>query len=541
MLHRVTLTKKRQSQPSHRNKAKADITMQCAKRLLLTVLALGVCMPALAQEAAQQTADDHIIAPEITNVVEQDTANSTKKAEDEKLVPSGKVFDAKSMTLDNGLQVIVVENNRVPVVTHMVWYRTGAADEPRGKSGIAHFMEHLMFKGSEGLKAGEFSKIVRNLGGNDNAFTSQDYTAYFQSIASEHLEKVMTMESGRMRGMNPPEEEVTSERKVILEERSQRTDNDPRAQFSESLNAALFVNHPYGTPVIGWAHEMNELSRQDAMDFYNHWYAPNNAILVVSGDVKADEVFDLARKTYGKLEKVDTPLRHFTMSPPLVGSKILEFSHPSIRQPELRRVFRVPSFHQDKEESLALQVLEDIFGSGSTSRLYKSLVIDQKLATSAGLHYNGTAWDDGTVTIHANPAEGTDLADLQSAIDTELAKLIKDGITEKELADSLTRLQAEAIYARDSLSGPAMVIGYSLITGSTLDDVEYWPRDIAKVTGKQVQEVAAKYLDISAGNARYVTGHLLPKAAPPITKQNDAPAAHDNSTPDSAKEKEITP
>lgn len=515
--------------------------MHKGKLILLAVLALGVSSAALAQavqnsktDAGQTAAAVDTAAPEQkdtntapkTDITKGKGTGSVTAANDnapETLVPSGKVFDAKTTTLENGLQVVVVENKRVPVVTHMIWYRVGAADEPRGKSGIAHFLEHLMFKGSEGLKPGEFSKVVRNLGGNDNAFTSQDYTAYFQSIASEHLEKVMTMESGRMRGMLAPEDEVTSERKVILEERSQRTDNDPRAQFAESLNAALFVNHPYGTPVIGWAHEMETLSQKDAKDFYQLWYAPNNAILVVSGDVIAEDVFDLAQKTYGTLEKVEAlPKRERTVSPPLVGTKTLSFSDKTIRQPVFQRVFRAPSFRADKEQSLALQVLEDIVGAGSTSRLYKSLVIGQKLATSAGLSYDGTAWDDGTITLYASPADGVDMDKLQSAIDAELQKLISEGITEQELNDSLTRLQAEAIYARDSLSGPAMIIGYSLVTGSTLDDIEYWPRDIAKVTAAQIKDVAGQYLDTNASGARYVTGYLLPPAAEKPVKSEKA-------------------
>lgn len=512
--------------------------MYKGKLLLLTVLALGVSHAVLAQAVKNETATE---APQAAATMQSEQAApkpavNYNEAAPEKLIPSGKVFDAKTTTLENGLQIVVVENNRVPVVTHMVWYRVGAADEPRGKSGIAHFLEHLMFKGSGDLKPGDFSKIVRNLGGNDNAFTSQDYTAYFQSIASEHLEKVMSMEAGRMRGMKAPAEEVTSERKVILEERSQRTDNDPRAKFSESLNAALFVNHPYGTPIIGWAHEMESLSQKDAMDFYNQWYAPNNAILVVSGDVMADDVFDMARKAYGDLEKSEKlPKRERTLSPPLVGTKTLTFSDQTIRQPVYQRIFRAPSFRENKEQSLALQVLEDIIGSGSTSRLYKSLVIEQKLATSAGLSYNGAAWDDGTIAVYASPAEGVSMDRLQAAIDAELKKLIDDGVSDAELKDSLTRLQAEAIYARDSLSGPAMIIGYALVTGSNLDDVEYWPRDIAKVNAAQIKEAAQHYLDINASGVNYVTGYLLPK------QETSAPEAAPEAKPEPESEPESEP
>lgn len=421
-----------------------------------------------------------------------------------------KVFDAKTTTLANGMEVYVVENNRVPVVTHMVWYKVGAADEPMGKSGIAHFLEHLLFKGSDGLEPGEFSKIVRNLGGNDNAFTSQDYTAYFQSIASEHLETVMKMEAGRMRGATMPEKEVLSERKVILEERRQRTDNNPNAKFSETMDAALFVNHPYGIPVIGWAHEMAELSREDAYNFYHKWYGPNNAILVVSGDVKADEVFAMAEKIYGKLDKADVLERNRPQSPPLVGKQVITYHDPAVREPVFQRSYRVPSYRENKEEALAMQVLEDIFGSGSTSRLYKSLVINQKIATSAGLSYRSSAWDDATLWVYASPVPGVSTEEVKKALDAEIQKLADEGVTKEELDASLKRLQAEAIYARDSLTGPAMAIGYSLVTGSTLDDIEYWPRNIAKVTAEQIQNLAKKYLVTSSADAHYIDGTLLP-------------------------------
>lgn len=421
-----------------------------------------------------------------------------------------KVFNAKTTTLENGMEVYVVENNRVPVVTHMVWYKVGAADEDMGKSGIAHFLEHLLFKGSENLKPGEFSKIVRNLGGNDNAFTSQDYTAYFQSIASEHLETVMKMEAGRMRGATMPENEVLSERKVILEERRQRTDNNPNAKFSESLDAALFVNHPYGIPVIGWYHEMETLSRDDAYNFYDKWYGPNNAVLVISGDVKADEVFDLARKIYGPLEKAEIPERVRTKSPPLVGQQVFTYHDAAVQQPVYQRSYRIPSYRQNKEGALAMQVLEDIFGSGSTSRLYKSLVIDQKLATSAGLSFRSSAWDDATLWVYASPVPGVSMDQIKVAIDAEIKKLADEGVTEKELTDSISRLQNEAIYARDSLTGPAMAIGYAIVTGSTLDDIEYWPRDIGNVTAEQIQNLAKTYLLTSSADAHFVEGHLLP-------------------------------
>lgn len=439
-----------------------------------------------------------------------------------------KVFNAKSYTLDNGLQIYVVENHRAPVVTHMVWYRVGAADEAVGKSGIAHFLEHLLFKGQSDknlgdIKPGGFSKIVRSLGGEDNAFTSQDYTAYFQSIASENLETVMNMEAGRMRGLNPPPEEVVSENKVILEERRQRTDNDPRAQMQEQMEEALFPNHPYAKPVIGWFHEMESLTWDDAKSFYDLHYAPNNALLVVSGDVTGERVLEIAKKTYGLLEKRDIPERVRPKSPPFIARSSVTLAHEMIREPIFMRTYRVPGYRQNKDDSLALQVLEEIIGSGSSSRLYKSLVIEKKIAVNIGLGYDPNAWDDGTISVSATPVPNKNILEVQAAIDGELRKLIKDGISDKELADALQRLEAEAVYARDSVAGPAMILGYSLITGSTLDDIENWPQNIRKVTKEQVQDVAKRWLNPDTPSLTPpVNGYLIPKV-PPKDDKNETP------------------
>ncbi|MCB1531817.1 MAG: insulinase family protein [Alphaproteobacteria bacterium] len=431
-----------------------------------------------------------------------------------------KIFNAEHYTLENGLEIVVIPSARVPAITHMVWYKTGAADEPRGKSGIAHFLEHLMFKGSEGFGPGDFSEKIRALGGNDNAFTSQDYTAYFESIASEHLETVMTMEAGRMRGLNPLMEEVLSERDVILEERRQRTDNDPGAKLSEQLDAATFVNHPYGTPVIGWAHEMASLSWADAKNFYDHWYGPNNAILIVSGDVTGAQVYELAKKIYGPLPRVDVPKRHWISSPPANGEVHVTLYDESVRQPTVETQFRTPSHNQNKDEALALEVLAEIMGGGPSSRLYKSLVIEQKLAASAGMSYSPERVSDATLTLYAIPLPGIEPAAVEEAYKNVLRTLIADGIDAQELIDAKTRMQDAAIYARDSLAGPAMIFGYALVTGSSIDDVEYWPDYISKIQAEDVLAVAKKYLDPDANNDRpVVTGYLLP--APAEDKQQE--------------------
>lgn len=435
-----------------------------------------------------------------------------------------KIFNAETFKLDNGLEIVVIPNHRAPVITHMVWYKVGAADEDHGVSGVAHFLEHLMFKGSEGLKPGEFSQKIRSLGGNDNAFTGQDYTAYHQSISVDHLETVMKMEAGRMRSLNPPIEQVTSENKVILEERRERTDNDPHARFAEQMNAALYINHPYGNPVIGWADEMAALTWETCKNFYDKWYGPNNAILVVTGDVTGQQIYDLAKKIYGPLEPVPLPERKRTDIPPLEAAVTLRLEDKTVRQPWVQKAFIVPSYHENSKESLALQVLEELMAGGPTSRLYKALVVEQRIATSAGLSYQGAVWDDADLDLYASPLPDKKPEDVVAALDEQVRLLIKNGIPEAELKEALTRMQAEAVYARDSLSGPAMIFGYSLATGSTVDDVEYWPYNIAAVTADDIINVAKKYIDPDNAEKRPpVTGYLLPQPAPPAPEEKAAP------------------
>jgi zinc protease len=426
-----------------------------------------------------------------------------------------KVFNAETFTLDNGLQIVVIPNHRAPVITHMVWYKVGAADEVAYKSGAAHFLEHLMFKGSKGFGPGEFSRKIRSLGGQDNAFTSHDYTAYYQSVPAEYLELVMTMEAGRMRDLAPPADQVTSENLVILEERRQRTDNNPGARLAEQMNALLYINHPYSKPVIGWAHEMAGLTWGDMKPFYDKWYAPNNAILIVSGDVTGAQVHELAKKIYGPLTKNENlPPRIRTVSPPLKGVPEVVLKDPLISEPTVQTAYRTPSLRQNKRESLALQVLDEIMGGGSTSRLYKSFVVNQKIATSAGFSYSSTNWDDSETWVYATPAPGQDLKKIKEALDAELRLVVQKGITPDELNDALQRLQTDAIYARDSLTGPAMAFGAVLSSGGSIEDVEYWPHDISTVTAQDVHDVAKKYLDPDATyDHAPVTGYMVPESA----------------------------
>ncbi|MEM9468567.1 MAG: pitrilysin family protein [Pseudomonadota bacterium] len=432
------------------------------------------------------------------------------------LSAQAKVFNAKEFKLDNGLQVIVVENNRAPVITHMLWYKVGAADEQAGFSGMAHYLEHLLFKGTETIGPGEFSRIVKKNGGSDNAFTSYDYTAYFQSVPKEHLEKMMQLEADRMFNTAPPPDHYASEKKVVLEERRQVTENDPRSLFGEQMRSMLFTNHPYGTPVIGWMDEIKTYEWDDVRAFYQDWYAPNNAILIVSGDVKADEVKELAEKIYGGLAAKELPVEPRPVLPPSAAKSSLTLEHPSIHQESFQRIYLAPSYAEKRKDALALDLLQEILSGGPTTRIYQSLVVEQKIAVSAGLSFSGGSEDYGTTWLYGTPVEGVSLQQLETALEAEIEKVIRDGVTAKELNDAIKRMQDAAIFARDSIAGPAMIIGRAITTGQTLEQVENWPEEIASITVDDIQKAVTQYLDRdNPWHRTPVSGYLKPKKEEP--------------------------
>ncbi len=422
-----------------------------------------------------------------------------------------KVFNAESFTLENGLEVVVIPKKSAPAITSMVWYKVGAADEPQGLSGMAHYFEHLMFKGTEKLEPGEFSRVVKKLGGNGNAFTGQDYTAYFQSISKEHLPRILEMEADRMVNLIPPVEHFASEKKVVLEERRQRTENDPKGLFFEQMRSALFINHPYGTPVIGWMDEIKGYEWEDVKTFYDTYYAPNNAILIISGNVTAKEVKPIVQKAFGDLKPKEIPSRRRTSVPPAIGETTMVLKHKTINQPSFVNMRLAPSSSQNKPDSLALQVLQEVMSGGATTRLYKNLVVDQKKAISASLSYSSSALNESTLWLSATPADGVSLDEIESLIEREINDVIQNSVSDVEVREAIQRLQDAAIFARDSVSGPAMIMGQELTTGSSIDDVEFWPENIAKVTPTDVQRVAKKYLNPELPWKRQpITGHLLP-------------------------------
>jgi zinc protease len=409
--------------------------------------------------------------------------------------------------LDNGLHVVVIPDHRTPVVTHMVWYQNGSADDPIGKSGIAHFLEHLMFKGTAKHPQGEFSNVVAELGGQENAFTSTDYTAYFQRVAREHLETVMGFEADRMQGLVLTDDVVDPERDVVIEERRMRTDTDPGAQLGEAVAATLFTHHPYGKPIIGWMHEIEGLNREDALAYYRRFYTPENAILVVAGDVTPDEVRKAADATYGRIpRRGEPPVRRRPQEPDPRAARLVTLADPKVEQPSLQKAYLVPSYTTGAPgEAEALEVLVQILAAHSTGRLHRRLVVERQVAVGAGGWYQSSALDRSRLLLYAVPRPGVALEALDDELDACIAEIVAEGVDERELARAKTRLIADTVYAQDSQASLARIYGSTLATGGTVASVAAWPRDIDAITAADVRDAAARWLD----GRRAVTGYLV--------------------------------
>lgn len=411
-----------------------------------------------------------------------------------------------SFTLDNGLDVVVIPDHRAPVVTHMIWYRNGSADDPLGQSGIAHFLEHLMFKGTEKHPAGEFSKVVSGLGGQENAFTSFDYTAYFQRVAREHLKVLMEFESDRMTNLLLEDSVIGPERDVVLEERRMRVETDPAAQLSEAMAASLFVHHPYGIPIIGWMHEIEKLDREHALAYYRRFYTPENAILVLAGDVTSDDVRRLADETYGRIApRGARPERLRPREPEPVAARHITVADPKVEQPTLQRLYLVPSCRTaTHRDCYALELLAEVIGGGPTSYLYRKLVLERGLAVNAGAWYMSSAMEDTRFCVYAVPAEGVSLPALEEALDEALKAIAAEALSSDAIERAKTRLVAETIYSTDSQSSLARIYGSALAIGETIEEVRRWPAGIEAVIKDDLAAAAERYLI----PRRSVTGYL---------------------------------
>ncbi|MCF6321330.1 MAG: insulinase family protein [Rhizobiaceae bacterium] len=426
--------------------------------------------------------------------------------------------DISTFELENGLQVVVIPDNRAPVVTHMLWYKAGAADEPAGKSGIAHYLEHLMFKGTKTVPAGEFSAKVAEIGGQENAFTSSDFTGYYQKVSPDALKMAMAYEADRMENLVLSEEIIKTELKVILEERRSRIDNNPGSILAETVESTLFRHHPYGIPIIGYENEIRNLKLEDAIAYYDKYYTPNNAILIVAGDIDEKTVREYAKDTYAKVARRAEPgKRKRVVEPVPVTARTVTYEDERVTTPSMTRIYLVPSYNTaEPGVAEALDILGNILGGASTSRLHRQLVIDNEFATSISAGLRGGALDMTRFSIHASPRGDTTIVQLEEKIDKALDDIIANGVTQKELDQARNTMIKSSIYSRDNQSTMARIIGAVLAMDGELGDVLNWPELLKKVTVEQVNAVARKYLVKS----RSVTGFLLPKNATDVAQKS---------------------
>jgi len=418
------------------------------------------------------------------------------------------VGTAHTFALANGLQVVVLPNHRAPVVTQMIWYRAGSADEPQGHTGIAHFLEHLMFKGTAKYPAGEFSGFVSRVGGEENAFTSYDYTGYHQSVAPDYLEDIMLREADRMENLILNDVVIGPERQVIIEERRMRVDNNPVAMLAEEVSATLFLNSPYRNPVIGWKQEMEKLTREDVIAFYNRFYAPNNAVLIVAGDVLPERVCALAMATYGKVRhRAETSERIRPQDPASWTFREVTMRDPRVTEANYEQYWIVPSYHNAKPgEVEALDLLGEILGGGKRSRLYQKLVVDRGIAADVGSGYRGAMVDDGLFYVNGMPRGAAGLEELRAAVDSEITDIIKNGVSESELEQARKRFIRATVFSLDSPSSLAQLYGAALSSGLTVEDLDKWPDRLRTVKAADIKAVAQRYLFPGRG----VLSRLLP-------------------------------
>ncbi|WP_281982854.1 M16 family metallopeptidase [Azonexus hydrophilus] len=426
-------------------------------------------------------------------------------------------------TLDNGLKVIVKEDRRAPTAVHMVWYRVGSMDEVDGTSGVAHVLEHMMFKGTPTVGPGEFNKRVAAAGGRDNAFTSRDYTAYFQQIPRERLAEMMALEADRMRHLTVDPKEFAQEIKVVMEERRMRTDDDPQAKLFEQMNAVAYQAHPYRRPIIGWMNDLENMTAEDARAWYDTWYLPNNAYVVVSGDVDHQEVFALAREHYGALAARPLPARKAQVEPRQEGTRQLTTKGPA-ELPVLIMGYKAPILRNPTtdRDPYALEILGGILDGHDAARFNRKLVREDKLAISAGVSYDSTARGPGMIYLYGSPSEGRTVAELEAALRAEIARIQQEGVSEAELKRTKAQLVASQVYKLDSVFGQAMEIGQMEAIGLSWKDVDIMIDRLQQVTAADVQAAAKKYFDDDA----LTIGILDPQPLDGLPRRQRVPTRH---------------
>ncbi|HEX3653520.1 MAG TPA: pitrilysin family protein [Rhizomicrobium sp.] len=417
--------------------------------------------------------------------------------------------------LQNGMQVVVVPDHRAPVITQMLWYRVGAVDDPPGIGGLAHFFEHMMFRGTAANPGDAFATTVARNGGEDNAFTTHDYTAFYEQIAKDRMRVVMGLEADRIANLDLSDNNVRTEREVVLEERRMRIDNDPQSLLREQAEAALHLSHPYGRPVIGWPEEIRRIGKKEAQDFYAHHYAPNNCILVIAGDVTPDEARTAAEAEYGKLPARELVPRWEFAQPPRLGETRLSISRGDVKVPLFFRIYRVKSYTEAKPgEAESLETLAQALGGDSTSTLYRELVVEKKLASDAGASYDGYNRDAGEFVVYAVPRPGVRLEQVEKAADDAIREYVSAPPNAADFARAKTQLIAGATYRRDSQYERAAAYGQALAIGLTTDDVDQWPDRIKAVQPSGVRDAAARELN----KREAVTSYLMPASSPEARK-----------------------
>ncbi len=397
--------------------------------------------------------------------------------------------------LDNGMRVIVKTDRRAPVVVSQLWYRAGSMDERYGVTGVAHVLEHMMFKGTRDVPAGEFSRRIAAAGGRENAFTSRDHTVYFQTLQRDRLELALRLEADRMANLLLDADEFAREINVVIEERRLRTEDNPQARLYEALMATAYVTHPYRHPVIGWMDDLQNMRLEDAREWYEQWYAPNNAVLVVAGDVDAGQVYAWARQYFGDIPARPLPVRKPLNEPEQAGAKRVTVRAPA-ELPLVALAWQAPRLRDPERDDdvHALEILAGVLDGHASARLNQALVRERAIATQVGAGYGGIGRGPGLFIIDATPARGIEVAEVEAALKAEVARLVRDGIGEAELARVKAQVLASQVFQQDSLFSQAMRIGSWVSAGldHTLQDTRY--ARLAAVTAEQVRDVAARYL-----------------------------------------------